>query len=91
VRVCVCACVFMNVCVFARRQVAIAGEHENAWMYVLASRDSRACVHGLLAEHPQVCVMCVCVCVRVYVYVCMCVSVFVCACVCVYVCVSMCV
>jgi len=58
VRVCVCACVFMIV-VFARRQVVIAGEHEDAWMYVLASRDSRACVHGLLAEHPQVCVVCV--------------------------------
>jgi len=39
---------------YQRRRVSIEGMEEEAWMYVLKSRDSLDCVRGMLWEHPGI-------------------------------------
>lgn len=39
---------------YCRRRVQVKGLSERAWLYVLASRDSRDCVRALVKEHPEV-------------------------------------
>jgi hypothetical protein len=75
--VCACACVYSvyryiqvlaqldwledHPNLYQRRRVSIEGMEEDAWMYVLKSRDSLDCVRGMMWEHPGInCCCCFC-------------------------------